>query len=106
MVIVLDININNVRVILAVVGEEIRDDLQRGQCLDLLRDLAFDHRGFLRLEYLFVDDEKMKMWTRKVFVYRFVSTICKLNGRKVMMEILERMKKKVDVITRMNGIFG
>ena len=49
------------RVILAVVGEEVRDDLQRGQCLDLLCDLAFDHRGFLRLEYLSLGDEKMKM---------------------------------------------
>ena len=68
--------------------------------------MAVDHSGFLRLEYLSVDNEEMKMWIRKVFVYRFVSTICKLNGRKVMMEILERMKKKVDVITRMNGIFG
>ena len=48
------------RVILIVVGEEVRDDLQRGQCLDLLRDLAFDHNGFLRLEYLSVGDEKMK----------------------------------------------
>ena len=49
------------RVILAVVGEEVRDDLQRGQCLDLLRDLACDHSSFLRLEYLSLGDEKMKM---------------------------------------------
>ena len=48
------------RVILIVVGEEVRDDLQRGQCLDLLCDLACDHLGFLRLKYLSLENEVLK----------------------------------------------
>lgn len=38
--------------------------------------------------------EYMDLISSWEFASRFVSAICKLNGRKVMMEILERMKKK------------
>ena len=48
------------RVILAMVGEEVRDDLQRGQCLDLLRDMACDHRGFFCIKYLSMENEVLK----------------------------------------------
>ena len=67
------------RVILAVVGEEVRDDLQRGQCLDLLRDLACNHRGFVRLEYLSVDDEEMKLCTREGIKSNEIDIIVKYN---------------------------
>ena len=42
----------------------------------------------------FGDGDGSQTDATREFASRFVSAICKLNGRKVMMEILERMKKK------------